>query len=180
VQRNVHVNGILATTEVDMHQASAIEAELIDAAKKIATDLNYVGVLCIEFFILGDGSWVVNEMAPRPHNSGHVTMDASSMSQFEAQARVTAGLPLVQPRQHSSVVMLNLLGDVWFDGSSEHAREPDWARVLALGNSDVGVHLHLYGKSEARRGRKMGHINITAQQVSTAWQTAKAVQQLLH
>lgn len=177
VQRNVHVDGILATTEVasplDVLEAArdkALHESLVAAAKSIATGLNYVGVLCIEFFILADGSWVVNEMAPRPHNSGHATMNGSSLSQFEAQVRVLAGLPLVQPRQHSSVVMINLLGDVW---------EPDWARVLALGGDSVGVHLHLYGKEEARRGRKMGHINITAQTLDKAWQTARSIQQLL-
>ncbi len=173
VQRNVHVDGILATTEVackeDASQAMLNEA-LISAAQKIATDLDYVGVLCVEFFILADGSWVVNEIAPRPHNSGHVTMNGSSLSQFEAQVRVIAGLPLVQPRQHSSCVMINLLGDVW---------EPDWSRVLALGSADVGVHLHLYGKAQARVGRKMGHINVTAATLAEAWQTAAAIQQLL-
>ncbi len=179
VQRNVHVDGILATTEVELNE-SPQEAMLVAAAQKIATDLDYVGVLCVEFFILADGTWVVNEIAPRPHNSGHVTMDASSMSQFEAQARVTAGLPLVQPRQHSSCVMINLLGDRWFEGvDSASPREPDWARVLALGSAAVGVHLHLYGKAEARAGRKMGHINVTAATLAEAWQTAASIQQLL-
>ncbi len=176
VQRNVHVEGILATTEVACHAdrpsapQATLDMALTSAAQKIATDLNYVGVLCVEFFILTDGSWVVNEIAPRPHNSGHVTMNGSSLSQFEAQVRVLAGLPLVQPRQHSSCVMLNLLGDVWV---------PDWAKVLALGNSNVGVHLHLYGKAEARAGRKMGHINVTAATLAEAWQTATSIQQLL-
>lgn len=172
VQHNVHVNGILATTEVGLNE-SPQDALLVQAAQKIATDLDYVGVLCVEFFILPNGSWVVNEIAPRPHNSGHVTMNSSSLSQFEAQVRATAGLPLVPPRQHSSCVMLNLLGDVW------HSGEPDWAKVLALGSAAVGVHLHLYGKAEARTGRKMGHINITAQNLDTAWQTATSIQQLL-
>jgi 5-(carboxyamino)imidazole ribonucleotide synthase len=150
------------------------------AARQIATQLDYVGVLCVEFFILADGSWVVNEIAPRPHNSGHVTMDASSLSQFEAQVRVAAGLPLVAPRQHSCAVMINLLGDLWFESdASQVIREPNWAGVLALGNAQVGVHLHLYGKAEARRARKMGHINVTAKDLSAAWQTAALIQQLL-
>ena len=179
VQRNVHVDGILATTEVES-KVSPQDAQLVAAAQKIATDLDYVGVLCVEFFILADGSWVVNEIAPRPHNSGHVTMNGSSLSQFEAQVRVLAGLPLVQPRQHSSCVMLNLLGDVWFeDAQGASPREPDWARVLALGSAIVGVHLHLYGKEEARRGRKMGHINVTAATLTEAWQTVTSIQQLL-
>jgi 5-(carboxyamino)imidazole ribonucleotide synthase len=180
VQNNVHVNGILATTEVELRASTLQEIALMEAAQKIASDLDYQGVLCIEFFILADGSWVVNEMAPRPHNSGHVTMDASSMSQFEAQVHVAAGLPLVQPRQHSSVVMVNLLGDVWFDSAtSQAAREPDWARVLALGSEHVGVHLHLYGKHAARRARKMGHINITAATLVAARAVAAQIQQQL-
>jgi 5-(carboxyamino)imidazole ribonucleotide synthase len=179
VQRNVHVNGILATTEVGLDE-SPQDALLVQAAQKIATDLDYVGVLCVEFFILADGSWVVNEIAPRPHNSGHVTMNGSSLSQFEAQVRAAAGLPLVPPRQHSCCVMLNLLGDVWFEGvGSTSPREPDWAKILALGSAAVGVHLHLYGKAEARRGRKMGHINVTAATLAEAWQTAASIQQLL-
>jgi 5-(carboxyamino)imidazole ribonucleotide synthase len=177
LQRNVHVNGILSTTEVAGHADiglsgdDALQATLVLAAKKIATDLAYVGVLCIEFFILADGSWVVNEMAPRPHNSGHVTMNASSLSQFEAQVRVAAGLPLVQPRQHSAVVMMNLLG--------EHCVRADWAKVLALGSEQVGVHLHLYGKGEARIDRKMGHINITAHDLEAARTVAQSIQKLL-
>jgi len=179
VQRNVHVNGILATTEVGLDE-SPQDALLVQAAQKIATDLDYVGVLCVEFFMLADGSWVVNEIAPRPHNSGHVTMNGSSLSQFEAQVRAAAGLPLVPPRQHSCCVMLNLLGDVWFEGvGSTSPREPDWAKILALGSAAVGVHLHLYGKAEARRGRKMGHINVTAATLAEAWQTAASIQQLL-
>jgi 5-(carboxyamino)imidazole ribonucleotide synthase len=186
VQNNVHVNGILATTEVASANDAVSpahltqQAALVEASKRIASDLAYVGVLCIEFFILADGSWVVNEMAPRPHNSGHVTMDASSISQFDAQVRVAAGLPLVQPRQHSSVVMVNLLGDVWFESAtSQSPREPDWARVLALGNEHVGVHLHLYGKHAARRARKMGHINITAATLVAARAVAAQIQQQL-
>ena len=180
VQTNVHMNGILATTEVELRASTAQETALIEAATKIAGDLDYQGVLCIEFFILADGSWVVNEMAPRPHNSGHVTMDASSISQFEAQVRVAAGLPLVQPRQHSSVVMVNLLGDVWFESAtSDLPREPNWARVLALGNDAVGVHLHLYGKHEARRARKMGHINVTAKSLDAARSVALQIQKEL-
>ena len=179
VQRNVHVNGILATTEVGLNE-SPQDALLVQAAQKIATDLDYVGVLCVEFFILADGAWVVNEIAPRPHNSGHVTMNGSSLSQFEAQVRAAAGLPLVPPRQHSCCVMLNLLGDVWFEGvGSTPPREPDWAKILALGSAAVGVHLHLYGNAEARRGRKMGHINVTAATLAEAWQTAASIQQLL-
>ena len=118
-------------------------------AARIAADLGYVGVLCIEFFILEDGSLVANEMAPRPHNSGHYTLDATLTSQFEQQVRTMCGLTPGQPDLVSPVVMVNLLGDSWgMDGS-----EPNWAPLMAAPNAK----LHLYGKREARPGRKMGH-----------------------
>ena len=120
--------------------------------------MDYVGVLCVEFFVLADGSVVANEMAPRPHNSGHYSLDACDVSQFELQVRTLAGLPLTMPRLHSAAVMLNLLGDLWQDGRGGQ-REPDWRAALAL----PGVHLHLYGKAEARPGRKMGHVTVTAE-----------------
>ena len=129
-----------------------------------------MGVLCVEFFILADPpaslpnaarsnlpTWVVNEIAPRPHNSGHHSLDSCDVSQFELQVRTLCGLALVKPRQHSPCVMLNLLGDLWFNKGTE-PQEPPWERVLAL----PGTHLHLYGKTQARMGRKMGHLNITA------------------
>jgi 5-(carboxyamino)imidazole ribonucleotide synthase len=158
VQRNLHRDGILAVTEVHEACVSPEQASrAIEAARAVAQGLQYVGVLCVEFFGLEDGSLVVNEIAPRPHNSGHWSMDGSDVSQFELQVRTLAGLPLVQPRQHSASVMLNLLGDLWFrDGDDERA--PAWADVLAL----PGTHLHLYGKTSARPGRKMGHLNVTA------------------
>ncbi|MFY8102543.1 MAG: 5-(carboxyamino)imidazole ribonucleotide synthase, partial [Ramlibacter sp.] len=158
VQLNLHRDGILAATEV--HEGvlpSARAQQAIEATCAIAQGLGYVGVLCVEFFILQDGSLVVNEMAPRPHNSGHWSLDACDVSQFELQVRTLAGLPLVAPRQHGPAVMLNLLGDLWFRGGSKAAVEPDWAAVLAL----PGAHLHLYGKTEARVGRKMGHLTFT-------------------
>ncbi|RYY69236.1 MAG: 5-(carboxyamino)imidazole ribonucleotide synthase, partial [Comamonadaceae bacterium] len=156
-QLNLHRDGILAVTEVHEAAMPATQARaLVESTRAIAEGLRYVGVLCVEFFVLADGSLVVNEMAPRPHNSGHYSMDACDVSQFELQVRALAGLPLVQPRQHSAAVMLNLLGDLWFaQGDSERA--PPWDRVLAM----PGVHLHLYGKLSARKGRKMGHLTIT-------------------
>ncbi|HNV61035.1 MAG TPA: 5-(carboxyamino)imidazole ribonucleotide synthase, partial [Rhodoferax sp.] len=158
VQRNLHRDGILAVTEVyEGNLPPALATQAVAAAKSVAEGLQYVGVLCVEFFVLQDGSLVVNEIAPRPHNSGHYSQNACDVSQFELQVRTMAGLPLVQPRQHSAAVMLNLLGDLWFaQGDAEQT--PPWAAVLAL----PGAHLHLYGKREAKRGRKMGHLNITA------------------
>ena len=110
-------------------------------------------------FLLEGGQLVVNEMAPRPHNSGHYTMNACDQSQIELQVRTLAGLPLTQPRQHSSAIMLNLLGDLWPEvtPTGKGPTTPAWAQELAL----PGTHLHLYGKLSARPGRKMGHLNIT-------------------
>ncbi|WP_297723305.1 5-(carboxyamino)imidazole ribonucleotide synthase [Limnohabitans sp. Rim8] len=158
VQHNLHHDGILAVTQViDGLVAPALAAQLVTAARAIAEGVNYVGVLCVEFFVLQDGHWVVNEMAPRPHNSGHYTMDACDQSQFDLQVRTLAGLPLLQPRQHSPAIMLNLLGDLWFRADGKEA-SPPWDQVLAL----PGTHLHLYGKLSARKGRKMGHLNLIA------------------
>ncbi|MCX7262267.1 MAG: 5-(carboxyamino)imidazole ribonucleotide synthase [Burkholderiales bacterium] len=168
VQRNLHREGILAVTEVyEGHLPAALQRQAIASARAIADGVNYVGVLCVEFFVLQDGSMVVNEMAPRPHNSGHYTLDACDQSQFDLQVRTLAGLPLTQPRQHSAAIMLNLLGDVWFDDQSK-MRTPDWAAVLAL----PGTHLHLYGKTQARKARKMGHLNVTGASISEVRQVA--------
>jgi 5-(carboxyamino)imidazole ribonucleotide synthase len=142
----------------------------VQAAQAVAEGLDYVGVLCVEFFILNDehtGELVVNEIAPRPHNSGHYSQDACDVSQFELQVRCMADLPLTQPRQHSAAIMLNLLGDLWFTQGAQ-AVEPAWSQVLAL----PGAHLHLYGKAQARAGRKMGHLNITAATPEQARNTA--------
>ncbi|HEY8357969.1 MAG TPA: 5-(carboxyamino)imidazole ribonucleotide synthase, partial [Ramlibacter sp.] len=168
VQRNLHRDGILAVTEVfDGCVPAAQAAQAVEATHAIASGIGYVGVLCVEFFGLADGSLVVNEMAPRPHNSGHWSLDAADVSQFELQVRTLAGLPLVQPRQHSPAIMLNLLGDLWFAPAGTE-RDPDWASVLAL----PGAHLHLYGKLSARPGRKMGHLTLTGATVDAVRATA--------
>lgn len=178
-QLNLHRNGILAVTQAYTGNVSgALAQQAVAAASKIAHDLSYVGVLCVEFFVLEQGSpsqlalgsLVVNEMAPRPHNSGHYTIDACDVSQFDLQVRTLAGLPLVAPRQHSAAVMLNLLGDLWVDGQA-----PDWAKVLAL----PGMHLHLYGKRQAKPGRKMGHLTVTADSAEQATGRAQAAAAIL-
>lgn len=175
LQQNLHRDGILAVTTVPAPAGTpALEAEAIGCAARIAADLGYVGVLCIEFFILEDGSLVANEMAPRPHNSGHHTIDSCDLSQFDLQVRAMAGLPLAKPRLHSPTVMLNLLGDLWFDAAGAE-RTPDWAAVLAL----PGANLHLYGKESARRGRKMGHLTITGATPAAARETALQAAALL-
>ena len=175
VQRNLHRDGILAVTEVcEQNLPPALTQKAIAAAISIANGLQYIGVLCVEFFVLQDGSLVVNEIAPRPHNSGHYSQNACDVSQFELQVRTMARLPLTQPRQHSPAVMLNLLGDLWFaHGDAEQT--PPWAEVLAL----PGTHLHLYGKRDAKRGRKMGHLNITAATPEAARATALQAAALL-
>ena len=175
VQRNLHRDGILAVTEVyEGNMPLAQVEQALAAAKSIANGLQYVGVLCVEFFVLQDGSLVVNEIAPRPHNSGHASMDCCDVSQFELQVRTLTGLPLVQPRQHSPAVMLNLLGDLWFVRSAT-AMPPPWAEVLAL----PGAHLHLYGKATASTGRKMGHLTLTGPTVDAVRATALQAAALL-
>ncbi len=175
LQQNLHRAGILAVTQVPAPDlTSAVQQRAIDAAERVAESLGYVGVLCVEFFVLKDGSLVANEMAPRPHNSGHYSLDACDLSQFDLQVRTMTGAPLVAPRLHSPAVMLNLLGDLWFATREAAAREPDWAQLLAL----PGVHLHLYGKTTPRHGRKMGHLTVTAataEQAQTVARQAAAV-----
>jgi 5-(carboxyamino)imidazole ribonucleotide synthase len=177
VQQNLHRDGILAVTQVPAPDVPAPTAALAVAhARTIAESLDYVGVLCVEFFVLQDGSLLANEMAPRPHNSGHYSIDACDVSQFDLQVRTTAGLSLSVPRLHSAAVMLNLLGDLWFpDGADAPPLVPPWDAVLAL----PGVHLHLYGKSEARPGRKMGHVTVTAASLPSAQAVAREAAGLL-
>ena len=174
-QLNLHRDGILAVTQVFEGNLPLPSVEqAVAAIKAIADQLQYVGVLCVEFFVLDDGSLVVNEMAPRPHNSGHYTLDACDLSQFELQVRALTGLPLVTPRHHSPAIMLNLLGDLWFDAAGRPVT-PAWREVLAL----PGAHLHLYGKLDARKGRKMGHLTLTGESVEAVRATALKAASLL-
>ena len=175
VQRNLHRGGILAVTEVyEGNVPPALVRPAQTATIDIANELNYVGVLCVEYFVLQDGRLIVNEMAPRPHNSGHYTVDACDASQFDLQVRTLAGLPLPPPRQHSAAIMLNLLGDLWFDAAGAPRPLP-WADVLAL----PGAHLHLYGKTEARPGRKMGHLTFTGPDAASVRERALRAAALL-
>jgi 5-(carboxyamino)imidazole ribonucleotide synthase len=178
--RNVHVDGILSATYVldaflNKNTDLADVFIALDAAKSIANELQYVGVLCVELFLLNDDSWVVNEIAPRPHNSGHYTLDACDVSQFELQVRTLCGLPLTQPRQHSPAIMLNLLGDAWFAANAAQAKTPAWDQILAL----PGAHLHLYGKKDAKKGRKMGHLTITGSTVEAVQATTARAAKIL-
>ena len=175
VQQNLHRDGILAVTQVPPPDVEeAVQAQAVERARLVAESMGYVGVLCVEFFVLQDGSLVANEMAPRPHNSGHYSIDACDVSQFDLQVRAMTGTALVQPRLHSAAVMLNLLGDLWFDAAGTE-RPPGWNDVLAL----PGVHLHLYGKPQARKGRKMGHLTVTAATPAQARATALQAAALL-
>jgi 5-(carboxyamino)imidazole ribonucleotide synthase len=199
ISRNVHLNSILASSEVyEGNLPPALIEQALAASKLIAEHLQYVGVLCIEFFILKDAAGAlsekselrVNEIAPRPHNSGHWSIEGSSISQFELQVRTLCRLPLAQPVQLASCVMLNLLGDLWLapNGAGDDTghsnadaaagtqeKAPNWAAVLAL----PGVSLHLYGKAGARKGRKMGHITVTGASPEIAGSVALEVAQTL-
>ena len=141
---NEHENGILRTSRVPARIGPAIDEEARSIAARIADALDYVGVLAVEFFVARDGALLVNEIAPRVHNSGHWTVDACAASQFEQAVRAVCGLPLADPARHSDAAMTNILG----------AEVEDWRRTL----SEPGACLHLYGKAEARPGRKMGHV----------------------
>lgn len=131
--------------------------------KKIADALKIVGLLTVEFFVLPDGSLLINELAPRPHNSGHHTLESLSISQFEQAIRAITGEALLSPKKHSAAVMINLLGDLWKNG------EPRWEQL----GSDPDLHLHLYGKKEAKPGRKMGHLTLIGREVSSLLTKAK-------
>jgi 5-(carboxyamino)imidazole ribonucleotide synthase len=162
---NRHSNGILDATIVPARVAPALAASARDAALAIADALDYRGVLCVEFFVDESGALLVNEFAPRPHNSGHFTIDACLTSQFEQQVRVLAGMPLGTTGLREPVVMQNLLGDLWQRGT------PRWQALLA----EPGATLHLYGKSAARPGRKMGHYTCVAPDLEQAIATAQRI-----
>ena len=152
---NEHRNGILHQSIVPARVDDALADEARKKTVRLADAMNYVGVLAVEFFITDDDQLIFNEMAPRPHNSGHYTKDASVTSQFEQQVRVICDLPPGDTRLMSPVVMVNMLGDLW---------DPDWSFLL----SEAGVKLHLYGKTEARPGRKMGHFNVLDNDINIA------------
>jgi len=169
VAENQHRGGILATTIVPARIDAPVALQAGAAAATMAERLDYVGVLCVEFFLLAGGRLLVNEMAPRPHNSGHYTIDACASSQFDQQARILAELPLGDTRQLAPAVMLNLLGDLWFDRG--RPRTPRFDQVAAV----AGACLHLYGKTEARPGRKMGHVTILGESAQDALERAGQV-----
>ncbi|MBT8116812.1 MAG: ATP-grasp domain-containing protein, partial [Gammaproteobacteria bacterium] len=158
VGENRHRNGILDTTIVPAMITDEMSAEVTGMATRLADAMDYCGVLAVEFFCTPDGELLINEIATRPHNSGHYTVDACATSQFEQQVRVMCGLPPGDVSLHSPVVMTNLLGDIWAGG------EPAWETILR----QPRARLHLYGKREARAGRKMGHFNCLAASTDAA------------
>jgi 5-(carboxyamino)imidazole ribonucleotide synthase len=164
VAENRHSRGILDVTIAPARISAGLAREATRLAAIVAQSLDYVGVLAVEMFVV-DGKLLLNEIAPRPHNSGHYTIDACRTSQFEQQVRVLCGLPLGDASQHTPAVMVNLLGDIW------HAGEPRWDAVLA----HPGAHLHLYGKREARPGRKMGHVTVCDPELEAALDTAMRI-----
>ena len=167
---NVHRNHILDITSSPADVAPIMVRQAVEATHAMMDALEYVGLLCIEFFVTRDGRVLVNEIAPRPHNSGHLTFDACRTSQFEQQVRAVCGLPLGSPELLQPAAMANLLGDLWQDG------EPDWAAALALPD----VKLHLYGKTTARPGRKMGHLTALAATTADARQRVLSARDLLY
>jgi 5-(carboxyamino)imidazole ribonucleotide synthase len=162
VSENQHRNGILHMSIVPARVDESIRQQAIEGASILAEALSYVGILAVEFFVSDDNVLYFNEMAPRPHNSGHYTKDACVTSQFEQQVRMMCGLKPGDTRLMSPVVMVNMLGDLW---------PPKWAEIFSQNN----IKLHLYGKTEARRGRKMGHFNVLAEDVESALETAERV-----
>ena len=168
---NRHRNGILDVTIAPARASACLRDNAQEIAERIADKLGYVGTLGVEFFVCR-GELVVNEMAPRPHNSGHHTIDACDVSQYEQQVRALCGLPLATPRQHSAAVMVNLLGELWYEDGKGHGtyREPDWSVLHAV----PGLRLHLYGKHHARPGRKMGHFVVTGDDAEAVLERALA------
>jgi 5-(carboxyamino)imidazole ribonucleotide synthase len=166
VGENVHVNGILDTTTVPARLPESLSTRAIDMATRLAEELDYCGVLAVELFVTRDQQLLVNEMAPRPHNSGHYTLDATVTSQFEQQVRVLCGYPPGSTELLSPVVMVNILGDIW-----KNASQPPWDSLLQHDTAK----LHLYGKKQALPGRKMGHYNCLADDTGLAMALAKEI-----
>jgi len=177
IAQNIHQNGILHLSMVPAPNINQhIQDQILRAAQVMIRELHYVGVMCIEFFVLKDGTLLINEIAPRPHNSGHHSLDSCMTSQFEQQVRILAKLPLGNSKLISPVVMLNLLGDLWSDGNNNGVKNsPNWNQILGMPSAK----LHLYGKSEPKIGRKMGHINFLDESVDLALESANQAMEIL-
>jgi 5-(carboxyamino)imidazole ribonucleotide synthase len=171
VVENVHAHHILDVTLAPGRVAAEIADQAFELWEAVAQGLDYVGTMAVEMFVTAAGKVLVNEIAPRPHNSGHYTIDACRTNQFQQQMRAVCGLPLGDPTQHTPAVMLNLLGDVW----PGETLPPDWSAVL----NDPRAHLHLYGKARARAKRKMGHFTVLGDSVEEALEAAERIRGLL-
>jgi len=170
VIENAHAHHILDISFAPALVSEKIFAEAVEIARSVAEKLGYVGTLCVEFFLTKDERLLINELAPRPHNSGHLTFDACVASQFEQQLRAVCGLPLGSTALFRPAAMANLLGDLWQKG------EPDWASALQFPN----LKLHLYGKAEPRAGRKMGHLTATAETAREAVEIVRKARESLN
>lgn len=170
---NSHLNGILDISIAPARCSEVMKANAQELAKKLATQLDYVGVLGVEFFVVGH-QLLVNEIAPRPHNSGHYTIDGCVTNQFEQQVRVMAGLPLGSPHLHSHAVMVNILGDSWLVSGEQ--QEPAWSQAFAHPH----LKLHLYGKQAPRKGRKMGHFTVIGEDAAALLNSAQMARSQLH
>ena len=170
VIENEHADHILDVSSSPASVSNAVAREAVEITRNIAEKLAYVGTLCVEFFLNKTGELLVNELAPRPHNSGHLTFDASVTSQFEQQMRAVCGLPLGSTEFYAPSAMANLLGDLWENGT------PNFEAALSIPD----VKLHLYGKLEPRPGRKMGHLTATAETAAEAAEMVRKARELLH
>lgn len=169
VSENIHTNHILDFSIVPARVPAEVCRQAEALGRDIAAKLDVVGLIAVELFWTTAGELLVNELAPRPHNSGHYTLDACRVSQFEQHVRAVCGLPLGESAQHTAAVMVNILGDAWFEADGRTRRAPQWATLLA----HPGAKLHLYGKTDARIGRKMGHFTVVADEVDQALATAR-------
>ena len=166
---NAHANHVLDVSFAPASVSGETRKEAVEIARSVLETLDVVGVMTVEFFVTRDGKLIINELAPRPHNSGHLTIDACPSNQFEQQLRAVCGLPLGSTEFFRPAAMANLLGDLW------EAGEPDWTTALRQAN----IKLHLYGKSQARRGRKMGHLTALAETAEEAVERVKSVRAAL-
>jgi 5-(carboxyamino)imidazole ribonucleotide synthase len=171
VVENQHAHHILDLSISPARVDSAIMDQALELWEAVAVGLDYIGTMAVEMFVTADGRVLVNEIAPRPHNSGHFTIDACISNQFQQQMRAICGLNLGDPTQHSPAVMINLLGDVW----PEPKIHPDWSPVL----QHPRAKLHLYGKAEARAKRKMGHITVLGETIEEALESAQEIKRRL-
>jgi 5-(carboxyamino)imidazole ribonucleotide synthase len=175
VSENIHTKHILDFSIVPARISDAVRVEAENLGRAVAEKLNVVGLIAVEMFLTDRGEILINELAPRPHNSGHYTLDACRTSQFEQQVRAICGLPLGDVALVSPAVMVNILGDAWKWRDGKRVGDPHWEALLA----DPRTKLHLYGKTEPKIGRKMGHFTVCGDSVEAAFQRARELKTAL-